>query len=154
MPSLGGFPITEAELSFLRELSRNGSKFMIVGMSAAILQGADGGTKDIDLWFRTTSDGRLSDAASSVGGIFIWRANPPCLGGEELARVDLVNRMSGLDDFDSEYEGAVDCQIDDFVVKLLPLDRVIVSKRASARPKDKAALPSLRATLKARGYFK
>jgi len=154
MPSLGGFPITEAELSFLRELSRNGSKFMIVGMSAAILQGADGGTKDIDLWFRTTSDGRLSDAASSVGGIFIWRANPPCLGGEELARVDLVNRMSGLDSFDVEYEGSVDCQIDDFVVKLLPLERIITSKRASARPKDKAALPSLRATLKARGYFK
>jgi hypothetical protein len=154
MPALGGFPITEEELSFLRELSRNGAKFMIVGMSAAILQGADGGTKDIDLWFQTTSDGRLSKAASSVGGIFIWRASPPCLGGEQLARVDLVNRMSGLYDFDVEYEGAVDCRIDDFIVKLLPLERIITSKKASGRLKDKAILPSLRALLKATTYLK
>jgi hypothetical protein len=34
-------------------------------------------------------------------------------------------------------------------VKVLPLDRVIVSKRAAKRPKDAAQLPMLEATLAA-----
>jgi hypothetical protein len=55
--------------------------------------------------------------------------------------------MDGLDRFDVEYAGAVECQIDNFVVLLLPLDRIITSKEAAGRPKDLAALPSLYATL-------
>jgi predicted nucleotidyltransferase len=153
MPTLNGYPISESELAFLRELSLRGARFMVVGMVSAIMQGADTGTRDIDLWFATTSDVRLSEAALSVGGLFIWRANPPCLGGKELDRFDLVNQMNGLDDFESEYQQAIDCQIDDFQVKLLPLRRIIVSKQAAGRSKDLAALPALRAALESSKYF-
>ena len=153
MPALNGYPISESELAFLRELSLRGARFMVVGMVSAILQGADTGTRDIDLWFATTSDGRLSEAAKSVGGLFIWRSNPPCLSGKELDRFDLVNRMNGLNDFESEYQRAVDCQIDDFQVKLLPLERIIVSKQTAGRPKDVAALPALQAALESNRYF-
>ena len=153
MPELSGYPISEVELAFLRELSLRGARFMVVGMMSAIMQGADTLTRDIDLWFGTTSDGRLSAAARSVGGTFIWRTSPPCLGGRELDRFDLVYGMSGLEDFESEYERAVDCQIDDFWVKLLPLERIIASKQAAHRPKDVAVLPALRASLESRRYF-
>lgn len=153
MSTLGGYPISEVELTFLRELSLRGARFMIVGMTSAILQGADTVTKDIDLWFGTTSDGRLSDASRAVGGTFIWRATPPCLDGKELSRFDLVYGMSGLGDFESEYAHAVDCQIDDFQVRLLPLERIIASKQAAHRLKDIAVLPALRASLESRKYF-
>jgi len=153
VPTLSGYPISEVELTFLRELALRGARFMIVGMTSAILQGADTVTRDIDLWFATTSDGRLSDASRAAGGTFIWRATPPCLGGKDLDRFDLVYGMSGLGDFESEYEHAVDCQIDDFQVKLLPLERIIASKQAARRPKDLAVLPALLASLESRRYF-
>ena len=142
-----GFALSDAEVSFLRELVRNGTKFMMVGMAAANLQGADKGTNDIDLWFKTTSDGGLDNAARSVGGMFIWRANPPTLSGDALARVDVVNRCQGLESFAREYANALEVEIEDFVVKMLPLDRIIASKTAANRPKDRAALPALHASL-------
>jgi hypothetical protein len=40
--------------------------------------------------------------------------------------------------------------IDGIPVKVLPLERVIASKRSTNRPKDLAALPALEAALRAR----
>jgi hypothetical protein len=140
-------PITPTELEFLRQLVLRDSRFMIVGMVSAILQGADSGTKDIDLWFETTSDGKLAEAARSLGGVFIWRADPPCLGGEGLERFDVVNYLHGLTSFADEYHDALEMPIYDFSVKILPLERVIASKQAANRAKDKAALPALMAAL-------
>jgi hypothetical protein len=56
----------------------------------------------------------------------------------------------GLRDFDAESAGALDLVVDDVPVKVLPLERVIASKRSAGRPKDVAALPALEATLRAR----
>jgi hypothetical protein len=140
-------------LRFLRELVDRRVKFMIVGMSAADLQGAHVGTQDIDLWFKSTSDEGLDRAARSVGGLFMWRADPPALGGEELERFDVVNRLDGLGDFESEYANSVDSEIEGIPVKLLPLDRIIDSKLAADRPKDRVAIPSLLAALEASRFI-
>ena len=48
--------VTDAEILFFEELTRRKVKFMVVGMSAAVIQGADLGTEDIDLWFKSLSD--------------------------------------------------------------------------------------------------
>ena len=56
MPDSGDFPLSDAELVFLRELARAGSRFMIIGVGAAVLQGADAVTQDLDLWFRSLGD--------------------------------------------------------------------------------------------------
>jgi hypothetical protein len=53
--------------------------------------------------------------------------------------------MDGMSSFEDEYDQAIECQIDNFVVRLLPLDRIIASKEAAMRSKDVAALPALRA---------
>ena len=62
------YDLTNDELDFLRDLTKQGTKFLLVGMLAAIFQGADGITRDIDLWFQTTSDEGLDKAARNQGG--------------------------------------------------------------------------------------
>lgn len=49
-----------------------------------------------------------------------------------------------------EYAGGIEREIEGVVVRILPLDRMIASKRSTARPKDTAGLPALEATLLAR----
>lgn len=73
---------------------------------------------------------------------------PPQLGGA-LDRFDVVNLMSGLGAFDKEYLGALDAQIDGAGVKVLPLSRILASKRAADRPKDRAVIPALEEALAA-----
>jgi hypothetical protein len=48
--SVTKYDLTSDEIDFLRELTRQDTKFLMVGMMAAIFQGADGLTRDIDLW--------------------------------------------------------------------------------------------------------
>jgi predicted nucleotidyltransferase len=45
--------LSEGERSFLRVLNARGVRFLLVGMSGALVQGARGATEDIDLWFET-----------------------------------------------------------------------------------------------------
>lgn len=71
-------------------------------------------------------------------------------GGEGLDRVDLVLSASGLEAFETEFRAARDYDLDGIPVKVLPLERVIASKRAVKRPKDAAQLPMLEAALAAR----
>jgi hypothetical protein len=141
--------VTEAEIAFLKELARRRVKFMVVGMSAAVLQGADLGTEDIDLWFQSLSDPGLDEAARVAGGIIAWRASPPMITGRGLDGIDIVTRCDGLRDFDAEYAGAIDAEAFGVKVKVLPLRRVIASKKAANRLKDRAVLPALKAAVAA-----
>lgn len=56
----------------------------------------------------------------------------------------------GLNDFATEYEGSVVREVDGLPLHVLPLERVIASKRVTNRPKDRASLPALEATMAAR----
>jgi hypothetical protein len=72
---------------------------------------------------------------------------PPTLGGSLGDRFDVVLTMSGLEPFDEEYARSKTIEIDGLIVHVLPLERIIVSKRAANRPKDCAAIPALEAAL-------
>jgi len=146
----GAFPLSDPEITFLRELSRAGSRFVVVGLGAAVLQGADAVTQDLDLWFHSLGDPAIAAAAKAAGGVFVTRSSPPMVAGKGLDRIDVVVHCHGLKTFDIEYKGAIELPIGDFSIKILPLDRVIASKHAAGRPKDKAVLEALRATLAAR----
>jgi len=123
---------------------------MIVGLGAAVLQGADAVTQDLDLWFHSLADPAIASAARKAGGVFVARSSPPMIAGEGLDRIDLVIHCDGLKGFDSEYKKAIDLPLADFSVKILPLERVAASKRAAGRPKDKAVFEALRAAIAAR----
>ncbi len=60
---------------------------------------------------------------------------------------DVVLTASGLHDFATEYKGVREVVADGLTLPLLPLDRILVSKRAANRPKDQAQLPALEAAL-------
>jgi hypothetical protein len=144
------FVLEPTEREFLRALNELGVRYMIVGITAASMQGARLATEDIDLWFKDLGDRRVGDAARRVGGIWVpghFGMQPPALGGTLGDRFDVVLTMSGLRDFDAEYAGCKNLEIDSIQVKVLPLARIIESKRTADRPKDRAALPALEAAL-------
>lgn len=68
---------------------------------------------------------------------------PATLGGALGDRFDVVTYMSGLARFDDEYACSKCATIDGVTVRVLPLERILVTKRAANRPKDIAAIPAL-----------
>jgi hypothetical protein len=146
------FVLTPAERALLAALNALGGRYLIVGMGAALIEGAHGTTQDLDLWFGAIDEPRLREAARRAGGLYTsgFGMQPPSLGGEGLDRVDLVLMASGLGAFEEEYSVAPTYELDGIPVKVLSLERVIASKRAAKRPKDLAQLPTLEAALAAK----
>lgn len=143
--------LTEKEIQFLQELNNHKIPFLIVGMMAAVLQDAPVTTNDIDLWFPDTEDPKLGEVAKKCGGVFI-PANltfqmPPLLGGESFENLDVVYGIQGLHSFFEEYKNALEVEIMGIKVKVLPLERIIASKLATGREKDKATIPILKTVL-------
>ena len=143
--------LSETERNFLSALNDLGVRYLVVGMSAALIQGARGLTEDIDLWFEDLRDSRIQEAASKVGGFWIsgtFGMRPPALGGDQLAdRFDVITHMHGLEDFSTEYQRASSESIDGVSLKVLPLRRIILSKRAANRSKDQMQLQALQTAL-------
>jgi hypothetical protein len=146
--------LTEAERALFAALNGRGVRYLVVGLSAALLEGAPVATQDIDLWFHAVDPDVLRAAAAAAGGF--WTSGvgmqPAAFGGPGLDRIDYVFAPQGLEAFDAEYAGAHEYEVNGVRLKVLPLERVIASKRAANRPKDKAQIPALEATLAARRH--
>ena len=136
-------------LGFLAELVKADVQFMVVGASAAVLQGVPLVTQDIDLWFSQLPDPKLAKVLSKVGGIYVppIAFNPPTFAGQSVKLFDIVLTCQGLESFEKEYEQALAIDLGTVVVPVLPLERVIHSKRTAGRTKDQAALPALETAL-------
>ena len=143
---------TADEAAFLRELAQGGVRFMVVGLAAATLQGAPAVTQDVDLWFRDLADPALRRALGRTGASYLppTDSTPPLFAGAGTELFDIVVHMHGLDAFASEAGRAVRIRVGPVEVPVLPLERIIVSKRATGRPKDLSILPALEDTLRAR----
>jgi hypothetical protein len=139
-------PFTDREIAFLAQLVGNGVEFMIVGLSAALLQGAPAVTQDIDLWFKDLRDPGIQKALVTVGGGYVPSIglNPPRFSGKDVELFDLVLHMHGLGSFDEEARHAIDVSLGVVTVKVLDIERIIVSKAAANREKDRIVLPVLR----------
>ena len=139
------------ERRFLQALVELDIRYLIVGAGAAVMQGAPLVTQDIDLWFEDRMDPRLHEAAKRAGGVYVpghFGMMPPQVGGGAIGdRIDVITTAHGLDTFAVEYQRARMLDLDGLPVRVLPLERIIASKRAAGRPKDLAVLPALEATL-------
>lgn len=146
------FTLTSAERALLIALRARGVRFLLVGLGAAVIEGAPVSTQDLDLWLERADDEAVRLAAADAGGFWLpgFGMQPPGFGGSGLERIDVVLTAHGLEMFDAEYARGLDRTVDGVPVRVLPLERVIASKRATNRPKDVAALPALEATLLAR----
>jgi predicted nucleotidyltransferase len=142
---------TAAERALLEALNRHEVRYMVVGLGAAVLQGANTGTRDIDIWFENVSDERIGSAVREAGGIWIsgnFGMRPPQVGGDSVGdRLDVVTHMHGLGAFDQEYAHSVEIVVDGVKLPVLRLERIIASKRAAGRAKDLAAIPALEEVL-------
>ena len=146
------FALTSAERALLAALNRRGVRYLLIGLGAAVLQGAPVSKQDLVLWIEYPGDEAVKQSAADAGGFWIpaFGMQPPGIGGNGLERIDVVLTAHGLADFESEYVQAPQCVIDDVPVRILPLERIIASQRSTNRPKDLAALPALEATIRAR----
>ena len=143
-------PLSETELRLLESLLRHKIRFMVVGLSAAALQGAPVVTEDIDLWFDDLSNPKLSQALVKVGAAYIppFGYNPPMLGGVGSEPFDVVIRMNGLGEFADEWKRALEIKVGKLKLKVLPLERILASKQAANRPKDRRVIPVLQNTIR------
>ena len=143
---------TRAERALLLALDALGVPYLVVGMSAALIEGAPGTTQDLDLWFGDLDAEKMREAARRAGGVYTsgFGVQPPAVGGEGLDRIDLVLSASGLDHFSVEHSRAREYEFDGLWIKVLPLERVVASKRSANRLKDLAQIPMLEAALAAR----
>src|ERR1043166_3886061 len=124
---------------------------MIVGLSAAALQGAPVVTQDVDLWFEQLGEKKVSDALREVGAAYVPPSinNPPMLAGAGAELFDIVIRMDGLGTFKDEFRKCVEIPFGRYNLKVLRLDRILTSKIAANRPKDNLTIPVLRDALAA-----
>ena len=141
---------TNKEISFLRELVRLKVDFMIIGLSAAALQGAPVVTQDIDLWFADLTSPKLTKALKKVKSIYVppMGDNPPMFAGDAVNLFDIVMHVHGLGEYAEVKKHAIQIPLDDFKVPILPLELIIKSKQAIGRAKDKLVLPVLKDVLK------
>ncbi len=140
---------TEQEENFLINLRKSGVEFIIVGLSAATLQGAPVVTQDVDLWFKNLQDPNIAKVARKLGGSYIptINLNPPMFAGKGLGLFDIVMTLHGLNKFEEEVTNTIKLKIRDQEILVLKLERIIKSKEAANREKDKLVLPVLRDSL-------
>jgi len=145
--------LTPGERAVLEALNRRGVRFMVVGLSAAVLQGANTATRDIDLWFEDVTDSRIGDAVREAHGIWVSGAfgmRPPQIGGDAVGdRLDVVTHMHGLGSFAQELANTKEVQVDGVPLRVLSLERIVASKLATGRKKDLAVIPALEEALAA-----
>lgn len=146
----------------LHLLAANEVEFIVVGMTAGVLQGAPVTTVDVDVVHRRTADNvaRLLRALEALDAVYrhdqrkLRPAESHLSGpGHQL----LATRHGDLDclgtidegrGYDELLEQTVEMSLSDrSIIRVLSLPALIEAKERAGRPKDLAALPVLRATL-------
>jgi hypothetical protein len=146
------YGLTDSEIAFLKALADNDVPFMIVGLSAAAMQGADVVTQDIDLWFSDLTHEGIQEALRTVGAVYVAPSieQPPMFVGGGIVGIDIVMTMSGLATFDEEMPNTVPIPIGSKTIPVLKLERILVSKQAAGRSKDRLSLKPLEDAIRVR----
>lgn len=120
----------------LAALAAERIRFMVVGMSAANLQGVLESTIDVDIWiglpprqYMTVINlcRRLGANVRSQNKVYLDDDTP----------VDFIYEVTGLPAFDREYPRAKWLSFHGLRIPVLPLERICKSKQAAGRDKDK-----------------
>ena len=133
--------------AFLKALREEKIDCILIGAMAAIEQGAPLMTVDYDFWVRLPERQyvRLLTIIQRHGGAIRARTVYELSDGTQ---VNAIFQPDGLRSFDSEWKSSRWGELEKVAVKVLPLSRVIASKRAANREKDLAVLPILQRTLR------
>jgi hypothetical protein len=128
-------------------LAAAGIRFQFAGMTAAILQGVPATTLDTDIWLELPERQYVKalDIAKKLGAEILART---VVALDDDTLVNFLYRIDGLKAFASEYDQAEVLEWNGREIRVLPLTRIIASKKHIRRPKDLAHLPLLKQTLK------
>ncbi|HEY5233080.1 MAG TPA: hypothetical protein VIK35_06075 [Verrucomicrobiae bacterium] len=122
-------------------------KFMLVGMSAANLQGVLATTVDVDVWIGLPSRQyirvinlcrKLKATIQSPNKVYLSDETP----------VDFIYEIGGLKSFEKEFGAAKKLPFHGQTIPVLPLERICKSKEIAARDKDKLHILLIRQLLK------
>jgi acetolactate synthase regulatory subunit len=115
-------------------------------MSAAILQGVPATTLDTDLWIDLPPRQymRVLRICQAQGGQVLANTVVELSDG---SLVNFVFEVHGIASFNTEFRRAHKLQWLGTTVAVLPLERILKSKRHVGRPKDIAHLPLIEQTL-------
>jgi len=133
--------------AFIAALREAHIQCILIGGMAAVRQGAPITTLDYDFWVRLPEREyvKLLTIVELQGGAVLARTRYE-LGDGTL--VNAVFRTDGLASFAAEFRRSPLALVEGQPVRMLPLRRIIASKRTSNRDKDLAALPTLERTLR------
>jgi len=134
-------------VEFLQSLEAEGISAILIGMMAAVEQGAPCATIDYDFWVDLPKRQvvRLYAIVKRLGGTL--RA-PTFYELRDGTQINVVFEPVGLRSFPAEYQASRISVIENHKMRVLPLSRVIANKRAAARDKDLSVLPVLERTLR------
>lgn len=124
-------------------------RYMLIGMSAAIVQGVMETTLDIDLWVDLPARQymRIQNVARSVG---CTPAANTVVYATDGTPVNFVFEVSGLDPFDRELKHARRMSFLGKSIPVLKLERILKSKLTIRRDKDLAHIIQIRNLLRCR----
>jgi hypothetical protein len=134
-------------VEFLQALETGGIQAILIGMMAAVEQGAPCSTIDYDFWVDLPKRqvDRLYAIVKKLGGTL--RA-PTFYELRDGTQINVIFEPVGLRSFPAEFRACRVSVIENHKIRVLPLPRVIASKRMAAREKDLAVLPILERTLR------
>ena len=129
-----------------RALEAERIPYLIIGMSAAIMQGAPGSTLDYDILVNLPARQymRVINIAHKLGAELFSNQSVAVNG----LTVDFVYEPHGLKSFRTELRGALWLDWQGVSLPVLPLERIIAAKEIIRRDKDLAQLPILRNVLR------
>ena len=152
--------------SLLTTMASSDVEFIVVGLLAAVAQGAPVTTHDLDIVHRRTPDNvaRLIDVlvnkldARYRGRTDILRPTADILTGPghsllqtNAGPLDVLGAIEGGRDYDALMPNSRRIEISEHAVYVLDLATLIELKRGSPRLKDQMVLPVLEETLRRRG---
>ena len=144
---------SDAEVSPLallfETLEKEKIRFLIAGMSAAVLQGVPYTTLDTDIWMNLEPRQyiRVLNFCRKLGAEVV--ANTVVVL-EDGTTVNFLYRVDGLKTFLGEYRKAIKLKWLGRQMRALSVEQILQSKEAVGRPKDLAHLPILKLFLKCR----
>jgi hypothetical protein len=118
-------------------------------MTAAVLQGVMMNTMDTDIWvdLPTRQYIRLWNIIRAQGGAALSQTLYVLEDGKV---VNFLFSVTGLRSFAAEFRAAVTRKVDGLEVKVLPLARILKSKKTIRRDKDLAHIPVIEKVLRGR----
>jgi hypothetical protein len=124
----------------IQSLGQEKIRFQIVGMTAAVLQGVSVTTFDTDIWVDLPERQYIRLANLLIKQKATAMA-PTLYVLEDGKLINFLFSVTGLRSFSSEYKGARTAVLGGEKVKVLPLDRILKSKKTILRDKDMVHIP-------------